>query len=199
MKKLKLLCITLLITSYSFAQEVVIKGVIVADSDPLPGVTILKKGTKISVQTDLDGNFSITAAKGDKLLISYLGFKTKEFKIKNKATPIITLTEDNTHCFPEIAFNLPFTVYEIGGDNLKSQEDIYNGIRAQVPGVLISNTNRFQTPIITMRGDANTIVIIDGVRYSDTSILQDIHPADIEKIYVANSVSASTYLRTYKN
>jgi len=49
-------------------------------------------------------------------------------------------------------------------------------------------------PNITIRGDDNTIVIVDGIRY-DTSIWNALNPSDIESITVAPSVVASNYLR----
>ncbi|SFW18112.1 TonB-dependent receptor [Cellulophaga fucicola] len=102
-------------------------------------------------------------------------------------------------CFSKLSDNLPFNIYEFGAENINSQQDLYNAIRAKVPGVQITNTQNNNTPKINMRGDSNTIVIIDGVRYTDTSILQTISPLDIEKVYVANSVAASNYLLTKRN
>ncbi|MDO6491543.1 MULTISPECIES: Plug domain-containing protein [unclassified Cellulophaga] len=102
-------------------------------------------------------------------------------------------------CFPKLSDNLPFNIYELGTENINTQQDLYNTIRAKVPGVQITNTQNNNIPKITMRGDSNTIVIIDGIRYTDTSILQTINPLDIEKVYVANSVAASNYLLTKRN
>ncbi|MGJ8658635.1 MAG: TonB-dependent receptor plug domain-containing protein [Cellulophaga fucicola] len=113
---------------------------------------------------------------------------------------IVTHGEDVFYsCFPKLSDNLPFNIYEFGAENINSQQDLYNTIRAKVPGVQITNTQNNNTPKISMRGDSNTIVIIDGVRYTDTSILQTINPLDIEKVYVANSVAASNYLLTKRN
>src|SRR5690606_34307935 len=46
---------------------------------PLPGATIIEKGTSNGVQSDFDGNFSLEVSNGDAILvISYLGFRTQE-------------------------------------------------------------------------------------------------------------------------
>jgi hypothetical protein len=44
---------------FSFAQEKVIKGVVSDSSGPIPGVNVVVKGTKVGIQTDFDGKFSI--------------------------------------------------------------------------------------------------------------------------------------------
>src|ERR1035437_3372863 len=65
-----------------FAQKVT--GVVVDDSNtPLPGVTVVVKGTTNGVITNNDGNYSISAndANKDVLLFSFIGFETKEIKI----------------------------------------------------------------------------------------------------------------------
>ena len=62
-----------------------------ADKIPLPGVNIIIKGTKIGILTDFDGNFSIEAKADDTLVVSYIGFKTKEVKVTNGFTETILL------------------------------------------------------------------------------------------------------------
>jgi outer membrane receptor for ferrienterochelin and colicin len=86
----------------------------------------------------------------------------------------------------------PFKIYQIDGATINTQQDMYNAIRSAVPSVSITNTNLNQTPIISMRGDSNTIVIVDGVRY-DASILNLLNPSDIENIKVVNDVAGSNY------
>ncbi|WP_175444439.1 TonB-dependent receptor plug domain-containing protein [Cellulophaga baltica] len=87
----------------------------------------------------------------------------------------------------------PFKLYEIESSYLNSQQDLYTAIQRAAPGVSIANTQLGQTPVITMRGDRNTVVIIDGVRY-DTSILHTLNPQDIERISVATSTISNNYL-----
>lgn len=128
-------------------------------------------------------------------------FFSTELSAQTKTDKVVVTDSGDVfyNCFPKLSDNLPFTIYEFGAENINTQQDLYNTIRAKVPGVQISNTQTNNTPKITMRGDSNTIVIIDGVRYTDTSILQTLNPLDIEKVYVANSVAASNYLLTKRN
>ncbi|MGB5273828.1 MAG: TonB-dependent receptor plug domain-containing protein, partial [Flavobacteriaceae bacterium] len=60
------------------------------DGAPLPGASVVKKGTKVGATTDFDGNFSIDAIIGDRLIVSYIGFEPKEV-IVNSTIMTITL------------------------------------------------------------------------------------------------------------
>ncbi|MCG1035729.1 alpha-2-macroglobulin family protein [Polaribacter sargassicola] len=64
------------------------------DGQPLPGVSILVKGTLFGTQTDFDGYYSIKIKKGDILTYSYLGFKSEEKSIKNQTTINLNLKAD---------------------------------------------------------------------------------------------------------
>ena len=61
---------------------------------PLPGVSIVLKGSVKGTQTGFDGNFAIAANKGDILVFSYLGMKTLEIVVADSATLNIVMTED---------------------------------------------------------------------------------------------------------
>lgn len=58
-----------------------VSGNISDASGPLPGAIVLIKGTDHGTQTDFDGNFSLDVPQGEKLVISYVGFKTEEIPI----------------------------------------------------------------------------------------------------------------------
>ncbi|NAY92239.1 TonB-dependent receptor [Muricauda sp. JGD-17] len=90
MKKLTLALFSVLLVSFaSLAQEVT--GTVFDDQNqPLPGVSILLKGTTTGVITDFDGNYSIEANIGDTLVFSYVGFNTQEV-IVNGSTLDVTL------------------------------------------------------------------------------------------------------------
>src|SRR5690606_1606550 len=68
------------------AQERIISGTVTIESDamPLPGVTVLVKGTQNGTSTDMDGHYSIQANSGDILVFSFVGFIRKKSKYHNK-------------------------------------------------------------------------------------------------------------------
>ncbi len=61
---------------------------------PVIGASVVIKGTSNGVATDFDGNFSLNASQGQTLVISYIGYITKEVKIGAQAHYDITLEED---------------------------------------------------------------------------------------------------------
>lgn len=66
------------------------------DGEPLPGVTVLIKGTTIGVATDIDGNYAITLPEGDQvtLVFSSVGMKPHEVKVGDKTKINVVLQED---------------------------------------------------------------------------------------------------------
>ncbi|WP_033149233.1 TonB-dependent receptor [Prevotella sp. P6B1] len=72
-----------------------ITGTVVDASGPVIGASVVVKGTSNGVATDFDGNFQLNASPGQTLVITYIGYTTKEVKITaNKTTYQITLEED---------------------------------------------------------------------------------------------------------
>lgn len=68
-----------LVTQITFAQERVVSGKVSDNTGlPLPGVTVLIKGTKTGTQTNFDGKYSIKAAPNQVLVFSYIGMKAQE-------------------------------------------------------------------------------------------------------------------------
>ena len=61
---------------------------------PLIGVNVLIKGTTKGTSSNMDGEFTITAEKGDILVLSYLGYTSKELTVKNKEPMRIVMSED---------------------------------------------------------------------------------------------------------
>lgn len=75
-----------LIAQLSFAQGRSVSGTVTDNSGmPLPGVSILVKGTSEGTQSDFDGKFSINVAQTQTLVFSYVGMKTQEVKATSTA------------------------------------------------------------------------------------------------------------------
>ena len=83
------------VVQITFAQEKTISGVISDDSGlPLPGATVLVKGTSSGTSSDFDGKYSINASQGATLVFSFVGYTTKEIVIGSSNTINLTMTED---------------------------------------------------------------------------------------------------------
>ena len=83
-----------LIVQISFAQQRTISGTVFDESGPLPGVSIIIKGSLNGTETNFDGNYSIRVNKGAILVFNYLGYKIVERKIENSNVVNVTLSVD---------------------------------------------------------------------------------------------------------
>lgn len=74
-----------------------VKGQVISadDRSPLPGVTVKIKGTNQAVQTNTDGKFTISADKNAELVFAYIGYNTREKKVKGTDSLKIALTANN--------------------------------------------------------------------------------------------------------
>ena len=66
----------------------VVSGTVKDDSGPLPGVSVIVKGTTVGTTTDFDGNYSIDANNGDLLVFSYVGYDTQEVVVSGETLNI---------------------------------------------------------------------------------------------------------------
>ena len=86
-----------LITFFTFSQEKTITGIVVDETNmPLPGATVVIKGTTTGTSTDFDGKYTISANTGDVLSFSYVGYLDEQVKVKRKTTINITMQLDNS-------------------------------------------------------------------------------------------------------
>jgi len=165
----------------------IIKGKVTDSSgSPLPGATVMAKGTKIAVLTDFDGNFSIEMpANSFALVISYVGMESKEIGIGN-TSPTIVLTEEGQN-LKEVVVTTGYertskrtftgAISKISGAELKVDGvvDVSRMIEGKAAGVTVQNvTGTFGTaPKITVRGsssifgDTKPLWVIDGVVQED--------------------------------
>ncbi|APS37939.1 Ca-activated chloride channel family protein [Salegentibacter agarivorans] len=100
--KYNLLFILSLFLCNSISAQTITGTVSNENSTPLPGVNILNKSTNSGTQTDFDGKYSIKAKKGDLLTFSFIGYKTKEVKVKDKKVINASLEPDNVSLNEEV-------------------------------------------------------------------------------------------------
>jgi len=74
------------------AQEVT--GTVSDSNGPLPGASVVVKGTTTGTQTDFDGNYTIEAGSDATLVYSYVGFKTQEVAVNGQSSINVTMQED---------------------------------------------------------------------------------------------------------
>jgi len=174
----------------TFAQEKTISGKVVDESGlPLPGVTVLVKGTTNGTQTDLDGNYTITANTGETISYSYVGFKTEDVVVSETTTINIALIEDVSMLDAVVVTalgiekekkSLGYAVSEIKGEALSEQAegDVGRILRGKAAGVSVTSTNGMSgsgTNMVirgftSISGSNQPLFIVDGVPFnSDTN------------------------------
>ena len=83
------------ITIAAAAQDRTISGTVTDDAGtPLPGATVQVEQPNQGTTTDFDGNYSISVANGQTLLISYVGYTTQELQVSDNSDFNIALQED---------------------------------------------------------------------------------------------------------
>ena len=83
------------VVQVTFAQTTV-SGTVSEENGPLPGASVLVKGTSTGTQTDFDGNYSINASPADVLVFSYVGYANQEITVGGQTTINLTLAPDST-------------------------------------------------------------------------------------------------------
>lgn len=85
-KNLFILILFSLLPVITWAQESIsVKGVVFDNLNmTVPGASVVEKGTQNGTVTDMDGNFTLQAKKGSKLVVSFIGYKTVEITATDK-------------------------------------------------------------------------------------------------------------------
>ncbi len=193
-------------------QQNGITGKVVSQSnDPLPGVTVQVKGTNTGVITDEEGRFSLpNVSPGSVLVFSFVGMKTQEIAVGNKATINITLEEESIGIDEVVAIgygsvkkgDVTSSVASVKSENFVkgAVKDAAQLIQGKVAGLTISmpSGNPTEGAGIMLRGNSSILgnsdplVLVDGVPGS----LESVAPEDIESIDVLKDGSASAIYGT---
>lgn len=224
----KMLLLTLALfnmTCIAFAQDYrIIKGkVLDSNKEPITGATVVVKKSNVGgTATDLNGNFNISVPDSKAvLLISFVGYITKEIAVGNQRNLIITLIE-NSELLDEVVVvgfqtqkkvNLTGAVANISSDAFENRPvtNIGQALQGVVPGlnIDIASGSPGKSPNLNIRGGAS-VGLVDAtnakkgfeVKKSSPLILVDgievsseqlnlLNPADIENTSVIKDASAS--------
>jgi TonB-dependent SusC/RagA subfamily outer membrane receptor len=173
-----------------------VTGTITTASDglPLPGATIIIKGTRRGVTTDFDGKYAINIEPNEELIVSYVGFKTSELVIGNSKVYNIALEEDG-NALEEVvvvAYSVSTKEAMTGSISVDEEETLsvsesINSLmgRASSISIVEANGNPGSSSRIIVRGystintNENPLFIIDGKVYEE----KDIKEIETDSIY----------------
>lgn len=207
-KKNLLTLLFILLAMPLIAQEMIVKGnVMSTDNETLVGATILVKSKKTGATTDFDGNYSISAKKGDILVFSYIGFKTVEKKVTSNVLNVIM--EPVTEMLNEVVavgygvqkkVDLTGSVSTVKGEALikAATPNLTNALTGKMTGVISTQQSGeagFDDPTFYIRGkstfgDNSALLLVDGVERS----ISKLDPNEIESITILkDAASAAVY------
>ncbi|QTD37065.1 carboxypeptidase-like regulatory domain-containing protein [Polaribacter batillariae] len=167
------------------------------NGEPLPGASIIIKGTTFGTETDFDGNYSLKIKKGDVLIFSYLGYKTEEITVNNYKNLDIKLTPDES-ALDEVV------VTGYGSQKIKSAtsavsmmkvetENVEMGsslLEEKVAGVTVSENSKIRG-LFTISDGKTPLYIVDGKEIFAEDV-KKLNPADIAEINVLKNAEATS-------
>lgn len=174
------------VVQVSLAQTTV-SGTVSEENGPLPGASVLIKGTTTGTQTDFDGNYSLNASPTDVLVFSYVGFSSQEVTVGAQSTINVTLAADNA--LDEVVLTaqgvrrekkaLGYAVTKIESESVeqRAENDLVRSLGGKVAGVQItgnsgatgSGTQFFIRSKSSINGDNTPLFIVDGVPFEGGS------------------------------
>jgi len=173
----------------NFMSAQTVTGTVTDDSSqPLPGVTVIVKGTTTGSATDFDGNYSISANNGDVLVFSFVGFETQEVSV---ASNVVNVTMQAGIALDEIVItglatsikrsNSANAVATVSADDLAGRtppQTLDGALAGKFTGALV--TSNSGSPggglsvklrgVTSINGNSQPLYIIDGVYLDNSSI-----------------------------
>ncbi|QHL87576.1 TonB-dependent receptor plug domain-containing protein [Nibribacter ruber] len=175
-------------SSYSFQ----VRGTVVdkESGDPLPGVTVLVKGTTVGAATDINGEYTIYAPSLGTLVFSYIGYVQQQIGIKGESRINAALAGD-TRQLQEVVV----TAYGESREKRTlsaSVATVNNQLQGQVAGVRVTGGIQEIRGISSMYGNkaANALIIVDGLPFSGE--LKDIDPQSIASMTTLQGTDATS-------
>lgn len=207
------LILALILSSFSAAnlqaQERVSGVVKDAAGLPLPGVSIIQKGTTRGASTDFDGNYSLELTLGEKTLqFSYVGYKTLEIPVNGRTTINVTMEEDVASLDEVVLIgygtqkkeSVVGSIAQIKGEDLQELTagitNVEEALQGNLPGVTaiqgsgVPGRNDMQIFIrgqASWNGSGQPLILVDGVPRP----IDNIDFNDIEKLSVLKDASAT--------
>jgi TonB-linked SusC/RagA family outer membrane protein len=182
-----------------------------SQNEPIPGVSVIIKGSTKGTNTDVDGKFNIQLNDGEEVLVfSFVGFNSEEVDVKNQTNITVTLVEDIS-TLQEVVIvgygevkksDLTGAVAQIKGDNLNKTiaSNVDQLLQGKMAGVQVIAPSGEPGADVTVRirgistlngGSSSPLVVIDGFPVGDAGNIKQLNPADIESIEVLKDASSA--------
>lgn len=189
MKRTLLITLFAVLASFVSHSQTIFTGTVLDENQvPLPGATVVVKGTSNGVATDFDGNFEINlGSANDILVVSYIGYIEKEFNATGKNSATITLQPDSQQLDEVVVTalgierkkkSLGYSSQELDNEEVVQarEPNLLNSMSGKVAGLQITNspTGLGGSARVSIRGDASLningnspLFIVDGTPISN--------------------------------
>jgi TonB-linked SusC/RagA family outer membrane protein len=206
-KRLINLLIVFLFACQLMAQNLTVKGRVTdVNAEPIIGASIVGSGNNATV-TDINGDFTLKANMGDRLVISYMGFTTKTVTVKGSAMSVV-LEESNSQLDEVVVVGTVMKKSDltgaVAGVSAKTLEEkpvtsINEALQGRVAGVFISNPTRITDDASikirgcnTINGSTDPIFVVDGMVMDNSfSGFNAVNLDDVESVEVLKDASAT--------
>lgn len=175
-----------------FAQERPISGTVTDEAKiPLQGVTILNRATNKSTQTDPSGNFKISAATGQVLVLTFIGYESTTYTVSSDDRISISMKSTSRELQEvTVAYGIKKKPRELGyqaptvsGKEIAEtqRDNFFNSLAGRIPGASITSTSGApgsSTSIIlrgatSIGGNNQPLIVVDGVPYDNQTFNQE--------------------------
>ena len=214
MKKVRLLLAGLLlaiVAPFAMAQNITVSGTVTDEStgEPVPYASVQIKGTMVGMTTDELGQFSLQAPGNGTLVISFLGYKTTEVPINNRAVVNVVLSPDAEALEDAIVvgYGTAKKITSIVGSASTVNSKVMasrptanagDALQGQVAGLQIfsstgepmSNVSMRMRGVNSINASSTPLIILDGAPVS-ASIFNSLNSNDIENITVMKDASST--------
>ena len=215
MRKIKLFltALAVMISSVAFAQKLTVTGNVTDAStgEPVPFASVHEKGTMNGVNTDVDGNYSISVSKTATLVFSSIGYEAVEIAVDGKAKVDCDLPVDSEVLEQAVAIGygsakkvgtMVGSVTTVKSDALKNapSSSALDALQGQVAGLSVMTTGGVAGDNnVTMQlhgmgslgSSTAPLYIIDGVQASSSAVMS-MNPNDIASISILKDASATS-------
>ncbi|WP_298551333.1 TonB-dependent receptor [uncultured Algibacter sp.] len=201
------MCVVLALACMSMSNAQTVNGTVTVDGQPLPGATVVVKGTATGTTTDFDGNYTIKADSGNTLVFSYVGYLVKEVSVGGQTTINVALEQDNE--LDEVVIigygtqrksDLTGSVSSVSSEDLTAVpvSRVDQALQGRASGVQVTQVNGAPGAgtVIRVRG-GNSITgnneplwVIDGIIVGTNFNLNNINSNDIKSIEILKDASS---------
>jgi len=179
-----------LVGHFAQAQQINISGKVVEENgSPLPGVSVLVKGSSSGTTTDADGKYTLSAPSSATLVFSFIGFQTQEVAVRDRSLIDITMSADVTSLDEVVVIGSTIrSAKRELGNNISSinavaiersgTNNLFGSLQGKVPGAQITQNSGDPAGGMTIRlrgvkslqGNSDPLYVIDGVIVSNSTV-----------------------------